>query len=175
MTSFLIPESYTQEKFENEITKLAIDNIIVMLFCCNNSKISKISNFPNLKILVCEESNISFISSMKNLKELHCRNCPKFTKIHNFPNLEKLNCSNSGIYHIPFMKKLEILGCTNCPNLLTIPNLPNLKKLFCSSRCLKVKFYNKDLIVNGGEKNSFQHYQGRLYQNTYRTYELLIF
>ncbi len=110
---------------------------------------------------------------IKNITELDvsCRSI--IIDIPYFPNLKKLNCYCSNIYSIPLMEKLEELYCWNCLKLPEIPNFPNLIVLHCTNN-LKIKFYKKNLVINCC-KGTFQHFQGRLFQNTYRTYELLIF
>ncbi len=139
---------------------------IYCYFCPN---IKEIPNFPNLKELNCSHNiNISSISSMKNLEKLICFNS-NIPYIPYFPSLKILRCYDTNITSISSMEKLEEICCYLCPNLHEIPNFPNLKKL-CYNGDLKIKFYNKNLLIN-----CKINFQGRLFQNTYRTYELLMF
>ncbi len=160
---------------------------------CSFGNISSIPPMENLELLECNEcENLCEIPYLPKLKKLSCYSCPDILEIPYLPNLEVLFfplaeknflsfsknlkilfCSHSSIKSIPPMEKLEQLQCHDCPNLLEIPNFPNLRKIQCDYY-LKIKFYNKDLEVNNNII-SFHHFQGRLFQNTYRTYELLIF
>ncbi len=198
-----IPYQFTQEEFEDKINEVGIENITELdLNFCEN--ISNIFYFPNLKILNCSYASISSIALMEKLEELWCHHCPNLVEIPNFPNLKELhywNCYNileipnfsdlkelsceyTNTTSIPLMKNLEILDCRKCPNFYKIPHLPNLKILKCNNN-LKIKFYFKNLEIIYEDilftylghryKNTHHHFQGRLYQNTYRTYELLIF
>ncbi len=173
----VIPEDFTQKQFEDKINEVGIENITILIIS-DNSYITKIPCFPNLKELCCYcDTNIISISSMKNLEILCCYECPNIAKFPSFPNLKKLILLhiNTNIYSISPMENLEKLHLINCPKLVKIPYLPNLKYLNCFNDYLKIKFYKKDLNFEGDKKNISQHLQGRLYQNTYRTYELLIF
>ncbi len=182
----------TQEEFENKINEIGIKNITKINISCNLN-ITIIPYFPNLKILCCGWTIYTTIPFMEKLEELYCWSCHNLTEIPLFPNLKLLECSWTNISFIPFMENLEKLSCSGClniikipyfynlkelycercPNLLEIPNFPNLKKLWCDCT-LKIKFYNKDLEIRP-KINTLQYFQGRLFQNTYRTYELLIF
>ncbi len=171
--SVTITQQFTQEEFEHRINEVGIENVVNLYI--NYSNIYKIPYFPNLKELSCSFSNISSIPSMKKLDSLWCYGCPNLSEIFHCPNLRQLDCSYSNVSLINSMENLVWLLCDNCPNLLEIPYLPNLKFLKCDIN-LKMKFYTKILIVINHEKAvTIQHLQGRLYQNTYRTYELLIF
>ncbi len=167
-----IPGYFTRKEFEYKINEVGTDNIteLHISYCVN---IHKIPYLPNLKILYCNNSSISSIPFMEKLEKLYCYDCSKLIEIPYFPNLKFLNCFSINIKSIPFMEKLELLCCIECPNLHEIPSFPKLKQLWCDDN-IKFKFCVKNLHVDD-EDNTFQHLQGRLYQNTYRTYELLIF
>ncbi len=168
-----IPEYFTQEEFENKIKKVGIENIIHLNIILNE-QITRIPYFPRLKILIVSFTNISSIPYMENLEELYCDNCNFFSEIRYFPKLRILSCRRTNILSIPFMENLEVLDCTHCPNILKIFCYPNLKNLYCSID-LKIKFYNKNLEVNWKTvKIQIQYFQGKLYQNSYRAYELLM-
>ncbi len=140
-------------------------------FCQN---LLEIPNFPNLKQLVCAfSSSIASIHPMEKLEELDCNYCQNLLEIPYLPNLKELDCSFTNIKSIPLMEKLEELHCSLCPNLFKIPHFPNLKELLRVDYHLKIKFYNKNLRIHFF--NTIQIFQGRLFQNTYSTYELLIF
>ncbi len=134
----------------------------------------KIPYLPNLKILGCERGDIRSIPLMKKLEKLWVSNCPNLCEIPCFPNLKKLHYSRTNIKYIPPMEKLEELWIFDCPKLYEISHFPNLKKICHHNMIMKIKFYNKELKIYD-KQNTLQHFQGRLYQNTYRTYELLIF
>ncbi len=158
------------------------------LICFKCPNITEIPYFPKLRILdvgFCTNFKITYF--FEHLEVLQCENCLNITEIPYFANLKTLHCSNINISSIPFMKKLEKLECWFCANLLKIPNFPNLKFLKCDHN-FKNKMYNKNLEINNvklisetehitNEKyeNVIQYFQGKSFQNTYRTYELLIF
>ncbi len=193
MVEIRIEYGSTREEFENKINKVGIENI-TDLDLNFNKNITELPNFPNLRILNCSFTYIKTIPFMEKLEELICFSCPGLSKIPHFPNLKKLGISDTNFSFIPIFEKLELLVCNICPKLFEIPYLPNLrelwlystvdfvkvsylpnlKKLYCYHN-LKIKFYNKDLIINDKIDTTIQHFQGMLYQNTYRTYELLIF
>ncbi len=167
-----IPYDSTQEQFENRINEIGIENItdLTVEFCKN---ITNIIFLSNLKLLDCTFSSIISISPMEKLEWLRCDNCPNLLEIPYFPSLLILDCKWTKIRSIPLMEKLEQLVCYDCPDLIEIPNFPNLKAIMCDFT-VRMKFYSKNLIINC-ERDTLQHLQGRLFQNTYRTYELLIF
>ncbi len=149
--SITIPHDYSQKEFENEIEKLGIKNIMQLCisFCMD---ITYIPYFPNLVKLICSCSSITSIPFMEKLEVLICSFC--------------------SIFEIPNFPKLNYIDCEWCPNLFTVPNFLRMKELKCDKN-LKIKFYKKNLKVN--MNNATQHLQGRLYQNMYPMYELLIF
>ncbi len=165
--------NFTKKTIEDEIDKVGTDNI-TELCIFSNKNIIEIPHLPNLKKLWCTFcTNIISIPLMETLEEIVCVHCPNILKIDHFPNLKKLWYTNNNGFSIPKIKKMEELWCYQCPNILEIPYFPNLEYLICD-KDLKIRFYNKDLGINNSIY-SIQHFQGRLFQNTYRTYELLIF
>ncbi len=167
-----IPNSLSKKEFEDEINKAGIENI-TELRITHYGHFDQISYVPNLEYLNCQCCNATLISSMKKLTQIICCFCPNISEIPFLTDLEKLYCCGTNISSIPHMEKLETLWCYQCPKLYEIPNLPNLNQLYCDDD-LKIKFYNKKLRVND-KKIMPQYLQGRLYQNIYRTYELLVF
>ncbi len=174
---------YTQGGFENKINEIGVKNITELnIYVCDCKKfmnsssgylnLSRFNNF-SLSIDNLLSNNNSSISFIEKLQELDCCHFSNISKIPYLPNLKKLICSFTDISSIPPMEKLEELNCCECPKLSEISNLPKLEKLHCSIS-LKIKVYNKNLKINYC-KDMFQHFQGRLFQNTYRNYELLIF
>ncbi len=166
-------DEITQKEFEVQLSRLKIDLIELNIY--DSPKIYKIPYLNKLKRLDCSLTNISSIPFMKKLRELGCGSCKKLSEIPNLPNLRKLGCDATNISFIPLMRKLRELYCHGCPNLIKIPNFPNLIILYCDNN-LKIKFYNKNLRINHRINTiAIQHLQGRLYQNNYRAYELLMF
>ncbi len=166
---------------ETNIASIPLMEKLEILYCCFCPNLLEIPNFPNLKKLNCRNTNITSIPHMKKLKEI--------------------DCSRTNIKSIPPIKKLKSLIIIDCPNIIEIPNFPNLEVLACiysspkifdftklkKMKKLKeiecaissVKFYIKNLkIINESDiyqNNHIYILQGRLYQNIYCTYELLIF
>ncbi len=178
------------------IAIIPLMNTLESLNCNYCKNIYSIDSFPNLKEICCRGSNIINISSMEKLEVLDCACCQNMKSINYFPNLRALCCNYSpDIFSIVLMEKLEILYVHMCINLSEIPNFPNLKELNISGclnmnkfpLLLKLDILNINRIVKlriccqyiyvGGHRffNSRGYLQGRLYQNTYRAYELLIF
>ncbi len=168
-----IPDHFTQEQFENKINEIGIENITELWFH-NCPNILEIPYLPNLKLLQCSRTNITSIPYIEKLELLHCCMCPNLTEIPYFPNLRELQCFYTNIKSISPMEKIKLLVCSPCPNLHKISYCFSLNILYCDDY-LKIKFYKKDLEINNEQGTINQQLQGRLFQNTYRTYELLIF
>ncbi len=166
----ILDHNITQREFENKINEAGVNNITELyIFLCIN--ITNIPHLPNLIKLICEFVNISSIPFMEKLEVLYCTDCPNLHVLPNFPKLIELNCGYAVFKSIPPFKKLKIMYCFGI-DLCILPNLPELRELH-SDRNFKIKFYNKKLnISNPLMRKSIQ---GKLYQNIYRTYELLIF
>ncbi len=163
----------TQDFFNEEIKKLGPNIINIIIY--NNNKGIIIPPIHGLTMLTCSYSDTESIPFIPNLRTLNIINCPNIKKIHNFPNLRILNCNFSKITFIPPMKNLKEIICKCCLELYELTNIPNLTDLQCDND-LKIKFYNKNMRINYKiNAITIQHLQGRLYQNTYRLYELLIF
>ncbi len=162
---------------------------------CVESNIFHISPMNNLKKIYCRLCpNLRNITgNFPELKILYCRNNEHVEVIGNMENLEALDCSYTNIVFIPHIEKLKRLYCDGCPNLVEIPYLPNLLILYCryvekikfiiirSNKLyilrydfyIKNKVFNRNLEINNID-NTIHHFQGKLYQNMYRMYELLL-
>ncbi len=149
---------------------------LVKICCMSSKNMKKILYFPNLEELICSGSSITSIAYMEKLKKLECAACLNLKKISHLFNLEVLDCSQNKInFFIPLNENLKELKCTKCPNLHELYCNDKLEKIKCDEE-LKIKRSSKNLVEVETEfgKNNDKILQGKLYQNMYCMYELLI-
>ncbi len=153
----------------------SLENLEI-LTCYDCIDLIEIGHLPKLKYLDCSATKIKSIPFMENLKELLCDNCENLIKIPNFPKLEKLNCSRCNIRYIPLIKSITNLNCFDCANIFEISYFfENIKNLVCDIDNKRIKIYSKDLTIRDiFIRRSYDNTRGKMYQNIYRMYELLI-
>lgn len=99
------------------------------------TNIERISDFPELIVLICSKSMVKTIPLSKGLRHLVCDS----TKISSIPDLEYLtylNCSNNKIKSLPKFKYLTYLNCS-ATGLTSLPYLEYLTYLNCSKTKIK--------------------------------------
>ncbi len=144
---------------------------------CSYIQITQIPHFPNLKKLSCNSTYIKYIPFIEKLETIECSKCKYLTQIPDLPNLRILSCSSNDISHLPFLKKIKEITCYNSGiKEIFISSNSNLECVICDDN-LKIKIYNKNMKIivhNTNKNNLIKYFQGRLFQNTYRMYDLLI-
>ncbi len=161
------------------------------IYGCSN--ITELPELLKLKRLLCENQikNIPFYKNLEELFIINSYNSGNIRLFHNYHHLKKIFISNISIEPFPPLENLEKLYMSNITHNFYIPNFPNLKKLVIKNMLIKIREFPsklKNIEINVGRikiykenikfnhnKNTIFHLQGRLFQNTYRVYELLIF
>ncbi len=131
-------------------------------------------NFPNLEYLSLFSTNLKKIPFLKNLEKIFMIMNSEIIIIPLLPKLKQINSISCKKILIPEIESLEVICIYLQQQYCIMQNVPRNLKILHIGGELKLKFYRTNLKLFCSDKLT-KNIQGRLYQNIYRMYELLIF